>query len=56
MSNEELVQQIQQGIDPARNIEQLYLQNKGLIFSIVKRYRYACQSGYDSLPIIEMDN
>lgn len=55
MSNEELVFQIQQGIDTARNMEQLYLQNKGLIFSVVKRYRYACQSGYDSVPIIEMD-
>lgn len=55
MSNEELVLQIQHGIDPAKNMEQLYLQNKGLIFSVIKRYRYACQSGYDSVPIIEMD-
>lgn len=55
MNNEELVFQIQQGIDSAKNMEQLYLQNKGLIFSVIKRYRYACQSGYDSVPIIEMD-
>lgn len=55
MSNEELVNQIQRGIDPAKNMEQLYVQNKGLIFSVIKRYRYACQSGYGSVSIIEMD-
>lgn len=55
MSNEELVQQIQQGINTKNNIEQLYIQNKGLIYSTIKRYRYACQSDYNSLPIIEMD-
>ncbi len=55
MSNEELVQQIQQGIDIKGNMEQLYIQNKGLIYATIKRYRYACQSDYNSLPIIEMD-
>jgi RNA polymerase primary sigma factor len=55
MSNEELVQLIQQGIDAADNIEQLYMQNKGLIYAVVKKYRYACQSDNNSTPIIEMD-
>lgn len=55
MSNEELVDQIQKGINVNENIEQLYLKNKGLIYTTVKKYRYACQSGYNSLPIIEMD-
>ncbi|MDF2951739.1 MAG: hypothetical protein K0S18_1322 [Anaerocolumna sp.] len=45
MSNEELVNLIQKGTDPASNMEQLYLQNKGLIFAVVKKYRYACQAG-----------
>jgi RNA polymerase sigma factor (sigma-70 family) len=55
MSNEELVQLIQHGIDMASNMEQLYMQNKGLIYSIIKKYRYACQSDYNSAPIIEVD-
>ncbi|SHO46775.1 sigma-70 family RNA polymerase sigma factor [Anaerocolumna xylanovorans] len=55
MSNEELVQLIKQGSDPAGNMEQLYIQNKGIIFSVVKKYRYACQSDYNSTPIVEMD-
>jgi RNA polymerase primary sigma factor len=55
MSNEELVNLIQKGTDPASNMEQLYLQNKGLIFAVVKKYRYACQADYNSAPIIEMD-
>lgn len=55
MSNEELVQLIKQGMDPAGNMEQLYLQNKGLIYAMVKKYRYACQADYNSTPIIELD-
>ncbi len=55
MSNEELVQLIKQGTDPARNMEQLYIQNKGMIFAVVKKYRYVCQADYNSTPIIEMD-
>ena len=55
MSNEELVNQIQKGISVNENMEQLYLRNKGLIYTTIKKYRYACQSGYSSLPIIEMD-
>lgn len=55
MSNEELVQLIKKGMDPAGNMEQLYLQNKGLIFAVVKKYRYVCQADYNSTPIIEMD-
>lgn len=55
MSNEDLVEHIQNGINVSDNIEQLYLQNKGMIYTIIKRYRYACQSDYNSIPIIEMD-
>lgn len=55
MSNEDLVQLIQQGINTASNMELLYEQNKGLIFSIVRKFRYACQSDYNSTPIIELD-
>lgn len=55
MTNEELVDQIQNGISVSENMEQLYMKNKGLIYITVKKYRYACQSGYNSLPIIEMD-
>jgi RNA polymerase primary sigma factor len=55
MSNEELVKLIQQGTDPVGNMEQLYIQNKGLIFAVVKKYRYACQADYNSTPIIEED-
>jgi RNA polymerase primary sigma factor len=38
MSNEELVQLIQSGIDTKSNYEQLYTQNKGIIAKIAKRY------------------
>lgn len=55
MSNEELVKLIKQGINVSEHMEQLYIQNKGLIFSAIKKYRYACQSDYNSTPIIEMD-
>jgi RNA polymerase primary sigma factor len=40
MSNEELVERIQQEIDPGDNIEQLYKQNYRLIFQIVRKYSY----------------
>lgn len=55
MSNEELVQLIQQNINTASNMELLYEQNKGLIFSIVRKFRYACQADYSSTAIIELD-
>lgn len=55
MSNEELVDQIQKRINVSENMEQLYLKNKGLIYTTIKKYRYACQSDYNSLPIIEME-
>ncbi len=55
MSNEELVQLIKQGTDPAGNMGQLYLQNKGMIYAVVKKYRYACQADYGCTPIIEVD-
>lgn len=38
MSNEELVEQIQKGINVSANMEQLYLQNKGVIYKIARRY------------------
>ncbi len=55
MSNEELVDRIQHGINANEYIGQLYIQNKGFITTLIRKYRYACQSGYNSLPIIEMD-
>lgn len=42
MSNEELVKQIQQGINQADNMEHLYQQNRGYIFKIANRYSYVC--------------
>lgn len=41
MENEELVQQIQAGINVASNLEQLYLQNRSFIFQIAKKYSAA---------------
>lgn len=38
MSNEELVEQIQEGVNVSANMEQLYLQNKGVIYKIARRY------------------
>ncbi len=55
MSNEELVMRIQHGINASEYLEQLYIQNKGFIATVIRKYRYACRSGYNSLPIIEMD-
>ncbi len=55
MSNEELVQLIKQGMDPAGNMEQLYIQNQGMIYVVVKRYSYACQSDHNGTPIIEVE-
>lgn len=55
MSNEELVKLIRQGMDPVGNMEQLYIKNQGIIFSMVKKYRYACQSDHNSTPIIELN-
>lgn len=40
MTNEELVERIQQGIDPGNNIDQLYQQNYRLIFQIVRKFAY----------------
>lgn len=42
MSNEELVKQIQQGINQIDNIEMLYQQNRGYIFKIAKKYAHVC--------------
>ena len=44
MSNEELVKQIQQGINQTDNMEQLYSQNRGYIFKIAKRYAHVCDA------------
>ena len=41
MENEELVQQIQAGVDVNSNLEQLYLQNRSFIFQLASKY-----SGY----------
>ena len=40
MSNEELVKQIQQGINQTDNMKQLYQQNRGIIYKIAQRYAY----------------
>lgn len=42
MSNEELVKQIQQGINQTDNMEKLYHQNRGYIFKIANRYAHVC--------------
>jgi RNA polymerase primary sigma factor len=55
MTNEELVEWIQHGINVSQYMEQLYIQNKGFIFIVIKRYHYACQSDYGCAPIIELD-
>lgn len=38
MENEELVEQIQAGIKPTENMEQLYLQNRSFIYQQAKKY------------------
>ena len=38
MENEELVEQIQAGITPTENMEQLYLQNRSFIYQQAKKY------------------
>lgn len=55
MTNEELVQQIQQGINPGENMEMLYIQNKGFIASLIKRYGYVYYCPHDSVSIIEKE-
>lgn len=40
MSNEELVKKVQQGINPGDNMEQLYIQNDGLIRKMAKKYSF----------------
>ncbi|NSE52383.1 sigma-70 family RNA polymerase sigma factor [Coprococcus eutactus] len=41
MTNEELVEKIQTGIDVTENMYQLYEQNSGMIYKIAKKYTYA---------------
>lgn len=55
MSNEELIQLIKQGEDITSNMSKLYIQNQGIIFSIVKKYSYACKANYGCTSIIELD-
>lgn len=55
MTNEDLVQLIKQGINISDNMAMLYSQNKGLIYSIIKRYRYVCKHEINCVSIIEMD-
>jgi RNA polymerase primary sigma factor len=40
MSNEEIVKQIQQGINPGDNMDKLYRQNYGMICNIARRYAF----------------
>ncbi|WOO35999.1 sigma-70 family RNA polymerase sigma factor [Anaerocolumna sp. AGMB13020] len=56
MSNEELIKLIKLGIDKKNNMEQLYIQNQGMIYAVVKRYRYACQSDHNNTSIIEVED
>jgi len=55
LTNEELVEQIQQGINQIDNMELLYQQNRGFIFNIANRYSHMCdvedlmQEGYFGL-------
>lgn len=42
MSNENLVKKIQTGIEPTKNMELLYSNNKGFIYSIAKKYSLYC--------------
>lgn len=42
MTNEMLVQLIQNGKDTNNNMEQLYQQNRGYIFKIAKKYAHVC--------------
>ncbi len=55
MSNEELVAAIQNGINPADNLELLYRQNIGLIHKIVQKYEfvYRVSNSKKETPIIE---
>ena len=55
MSNEELVKQIQKGINPNDNLGLLFQQNKGLIKQIIRKYSYVYQvkNTRKSAPIIE---
>lgn len=50
MTNEALVEQIQKGRNIRDNMERLYHQNKGLIYSICKKYRYIdCMTDIEDL-------
>lgn len=40
MSNEELVKQIRQGINETNNMEQLYNQNRGVIYKLAQKYAF----------------
>ncbi len=55
MSNEELVERIQHGINVSEYMGQLYIQNKGFIATVIRKYSYACRSSYDSIPVIEKE-
>lgn len=51
MENEELVEQIQAGIKPTENMEQLYLQNRSFIYQQAKKYAaYADMDDLIQLP------
>jgi len=55
MSNEELIELIKKGEDVTGNMSKLYRMNQGIIFSIVKKYSYACKASYGCVAIIELE-
>jgi RNA polymerase primary sigma factor len=55
MLNEELVIQIQNGVDPNKCLEQLYFQNEKFIWSIVWKYRRVFEAPYGCDAVIEKE-
>lgn len=55
MSNEELVKLIQQGKNSSDNLGQLFLQNRGLIDKVIRKYSYVYKvnNSKKSIPVIE---
>lgn len=53
MTNEELVDRIQHGINAQEYLGQLYIQNEGFIATVIRKYRYTYRSDNKCIPIIE---
>ena len=53
MTNEELVERIQHGINAPEYLGQLYIQNEGFIATVIRKYRYTYRSDNKCIPIIE---